>query len=83
MSYIVELEMGVFVAPWLGDPGRTLVKEKAMEFKDETSARVALGNARDYREFSGARIIEISKPTNGPGSDEYENDPDNWLRSRS
>ncbi len=31
-SYVAELEPGVWIAPWSGDPGRTLLKTNAKVF---------------------------------------------------
>jgi len=44
--WIVEIETGVWLATWDGDPGRTLVKDSAKQFKSEQSAGRALGKAR-------------------------------------
>lgn len=57
MRYLVELEDGVWLAPWDGDPGRTLVKSSAQSFSDIVHALVALEDARQYREFVDARVI--------------------------
>lgn len=45
MSYIVEFPNGgnpYWLAPWTGDPGRTVVRENAQAFPSETLAGVAL-----------------------------------------
>ena len=39
MSYIVELEPGCWLAPWKGDPGRTLVIHSAKVFATERAAQ--------------------------------------------
>ena len=44
--YIVEIEDGVYLAPWDGDPGRTLVKESAKKFKTKSSAMQAKKTAQ-------------------------------------
>lgn len=54
--YIVELEPGVWLAPWAGDPGRTVVREKASVFASVTDANTALASARRYRPFASAII---------------------------
>jgi len=57
--YVVELEEGVWLAPWRGDPGRTLVKKEARLFGSRHGARVALGFARRYRTFAKAKIVKV------------------------
>ncbi len=56
-GFIVELQQGVWLAPWQGDPGRTLVKHSARVYQTEHGARVALGIARKCRPFAKARIV--------------------------
>lgn len=58
--WIVELEEGVWIAPWSGDPGRCLVKDHAQKFRSERGARHALALARHYRPFINAVIRECS-----------------------
>lgn len=58
--YIVELEEGVWLATWQGDPGRTLVKESARQFGSRHGARVALGSARRYSPFPHAKTEKAS-----------------------
>lgn len=53
MSYVVELEPGVWVA---GDPGRTLERKNAQVFETKVDASVALIEARKYLPFEDARI---------------------------
>jgi hypothetical protein len=57
MAFIVELEDGVYLAAWNGDPGRTLVKSSAKRFKAYAQAQFALLGARNYRPFERAKII--------------------------
>ena len=57
--YIVELEEGVWVAPWGGDPGRTKKKENAEIFGSKIQADYAIIHARAYRPFINAKIIKI------------------------
>ena len=59
-KYIVELEKGVWIAGWRGDPGRTLAIQRAKRFASQRSAANALGRARRYRPFLDAKIIEVS-----------------------
>ncbi len=54
--WIVELEEGVWIAPWSGDPGRTLVQDNAQKFRNERGARQALRYARQYRPFADAIV---------------------------
>ena len=59
--YIVEIEKGVYIAPWSGDPGRTLKKERAKKFSTEIGALICLACARKYRRFENARILKVGK----------------------
>jgi hypothetical protein len=43
--YIVEIEDGVWLAPWEGDPGRTQIKERARRYATLKGAKIALGLA--------------------------------------
>jgi len=55
----VELESGVWLKTDIeGDPGRTLVEEEATEFDSIGEARAALSEARKFRPFEGALIID-------------------------
>jgi len=53
---IVELEKGVWLAAWQGDPGRTLDIRSAKHFKTYKAAEFALMGARNYRPFANAVI---------------------------
>lgn len=53
---IVELEKGVWLAAWQGDPGRTLDIRSAKNFKTYKAAEFALMGARNYRPFANAKI---------------------------
>ena len=59
-KYIVELEKGVWIAGWRGDPGRTLDISHAKRFWQKRLAENALKRARRYRPFLDAKIIEVS-----------------------
>ena len=59
--YVVELEPGVWIAPWMGDPGRTLALANAKRFVLRGSAKSAIRSARQFRGFEKARIVPISK----------------------
>jgi len=54
--YIVELEKGVYIAPWDGDPGRTIILNNAKGFYKEKYAKEALVTAQTYRPFNNAKI---------------------------
>lgn len=58
MTYILELEPGVWLADWAGDPGKTLVKENAKTFKTRTDAANALKEAREFETFNDAKITK-------------------------
>jgi len=64
--YIVELEKGVWLSPWEGDFGRTLVKESAREFKSKAQAFRAIESALKYRDFQNPIVVEITQPANTP-----------------
>lgn len=51
--WIVEIEPGVWLAPWLGDPGRTCVKRSAKRFMSEPVALKALSRARSIQHRNG------------------------------
>lgn len=55
-KYVVELQPGCWIAPWDGDPGRTLVRVNAMTFATQKKAESALMKARSYRPFENAKI---------------------------
>lgn len=55
---IIQLEDGVWLADGEGDPPRTLVKENAKEFADMNEALEALTEARKFRPFEKAEIID-------------------------
>jgi hypothetical protein len=56
MNWVVELEPGVWLAPWEGDPGRTLVESSAKRFETMAAAALALTRARNSRPFPHAAI---------------------------
>ena len=57
--FILKLEIDCWVAEWDGDPGRTIVKENAQQFKTDKLAQKALGNAQKYRPFENAEIEKL------------------------
>lgn len=56
--YIVRLDDECWLAPWRGDPGRTLVEASARTFASRHGARVALGFARRYSPFPAAIVVK-------------------------
>jgi hypothetical protein len=67
MEWIIELEPGVWIAPWSGDPGRTLVQGSAKRFQTHDDAKKALAKARaaSSKKFAGAKITKASPPVQG------------------
>ena len=59
-QFIIELEKGVWLAPWQGDPGRTLNIKNAKQYKRKNMARHGLKMARKYRPFANAKIKRAS-----------------------
>jgi hypothetical protein len=59
MMFFVQLEDGVFMAGWDGDPGRTLDFNVAKEYATIAEAIDAIKRARQYRPFPNARIIHV------------------------
>lgn len=58
-KWVVELEPGVCLAPWHGDPGRTLVRESARVYDSRHEAAQALRHARLFRAFRYAKFVEV------------------------
>ena len=56
---VVELEPGVWLAPWPGNPGVTVSKLNARFYATEWGARVALGKARKYGLYEDASITPV------------------------
>jgi len=59
MKYIVELEKNVYLAPWEGEPGRTLIRKNAKVFHSENTASKAILDALNFRSFEDPKVIEI------------------------
>jgi hypothetical protein len=59
VKYIVELQPGCWIAPWQGDPGRTLVERSARRYVSVESAQRALKKARFYSPFVNAKLVEV------------------------
>jgi len=68
MKWIVELENNVWIAPWDGDPGRTVKKENAEVFEDKLKASQAIAYARVFRPFKNAKVVKVADLTMGSGS---------------
>lgn len=68
MRWVVELCPGCWLAPWSGDPGRTLVVEEAKQYKSERGAKIALGHARRFRSLDKARVYLVT-PDMQPGAE--------------
>lgn len=60
-KYVCKLEHGTYIAPWGGDPGRTLVLKNARRFKTKSSARRAIKKAQKFRSFKNACIITVKE----------------------
>ena len=56
--WIVEIELGVWLADVDGDPGRTLVRENAEVFETRQYADDALKAARRLRSFPNATVVK-------------------------
>ncbi len=54
--WVVELEPGLWIAPWEGDPGRTLRIDNASRFRSRATAEAALERARRHRPLGRARL---------------------------
>lgn len=65
MSYIVELEPHVWIAPVEGDPGRTLQIDNATRFRTIRDARHALRLAKKFRPgaFKNASVSPAPSPS--------------------
>jgi hypothetical protein len=57
-GWVVQIQPGVWLAPWRGDPGRTLVIESAKQFKTAHAGECALRQARRWRPFAGAFVYQ-------------------------
>jgi hypothetical protein len=67
MNWVVEIETGLWLATWVGDPGRTLLPQNARRYNSISSATMGLAMARRFRPFLDAKIYELnsSKPEQG------------------
>jgi len=83
MTFIVELEPGCWLAPWDGDPGRTLTLQNAESFESPGDASRALSVAQAFRPFKGGKVVGLKTITGkalGAGMAEPD-DPDRmgWV----
>jgi len=60
--YIVQLDFELWLAPWHGDPGRTMVIENAKWFTSRRQAEKALEDARKYWPFPDA-FVDVQRVT--------------------
>lgn len=61
MPFVAEISEGCWLAPWEGDPGRTVVIANAKRYKTWLAAEVALKKARGayrWRKIKG-RVVEV------------------------
>lgn len=57
--YIVELEPGVWLAEWAGDPGRTSDRASAKVYMTVDDAIRGKARARRFRPLRNARIVTV------------------------
>jgi hypothetical protein len=57
--YVVELEEGVWLAAWNGEPGCTICRTNARVFQDIGLAKRELEAARKWNEFEGAKVVPL------------------------
>lgn len=60
MEFVIEFETGVYMADWVGDPGRTLDIENAAIFEKREEAEKALRESiKEFpeREWSNPLVI--------------------------
>ena len=61
MNYIIELEKGVFIATWDGDPGRTLFKETAKTFSKKNAEKFSAKIKEKYTgRFINVKILNLN-----------------------
>ena len=56
-EWVVRFDEGCWLAPWSGDPGRTLVRTSAKRYKSAECGRRALGQARRHRRLHNAVVV--------------------------
>ncbi len=57
-GWVVKIQPGCWLAPWRGDPGRTLVEGSAKRFKSAHAGECALRAARRFRPLEGAFVYQ-------------------------
>lgn len=62
-AYVVELESGIWVAPWDGDPPRTCRFDFASRFGSTRDAMESIRLAREFRPFRAAKIVRVDTLT--------------------
>lgn len=65
-AYVVELEPGVWLAPWSGDPGRTCVEADAVRFASVSEATEALRAAERHRRLPRAMVRPVAALEGAP-----------------
>lgn len=56
-EYLVQLQDDCWIAPWSGDPGRTLSIDHARVFDTPQEAANSLRYAKRFRDFAESKII--------------------------
>lgn len=59
MAYIIKLSEKVWIAPWIGDPGRTLLRQSAELFSTKKLDKQKLDNLKQkfpYINFESSTI---------------------------
>ena len=77
LMWIVELEEGCWFAPWSGDPGRTLLRESAKQYRSEYAAHCALMRAKRLftsRDFSRAKVVSNASLSGAEGVRQWSDD---------
>jgi len=85
-KWVVEIDKGVWLAPWDGDPGRTLVLGSAKLFDSQEEASKAVAEVRTYRQIECAKIYTVeqvpepAKYRPFASAEEFRPHRDRWLR---
>lgn len=59
-GWVVEIEPGCWLAPWEGDPGRTLLLANVKRYKSAREANCALRRARTIRPLKYAKVYQLN-----------------------
>lgn len=68
MEWLAKLSEGCWLAPWEGDPGRTIVEDNAQRYKTEGAAKAALTRARKrhtFRKIKGQAVPATQRTGEG------------------